>query len=133
MRVARTSMTWLVALVAILAVAGLSVGCGGGGGGGGAPSNPVYTYSGVVLDSSGNALPNVIVTFDSTGPSATTGASGQFSLSVPSADLSPTGIDTLVVTNSSGVNEGSLTLPAGTKGATGLTIKVGPPPPPAGL
>jgi len=132
MRVDRTSMKWIVALVGLLATASMLAGCGGGGGGGGSSTPSTFSYSGTVEDQSTppNPIAGVTVVFDSTSFTSTTTSTGTFSITgVPAADVSSTANE-LTVQNSAGVTEGTSALPANAPSESGIVIKIGPPPPP---
>jgi hypothetical protein len=105
-------------------------GCGGGGNSGGsAPAPQTTTFTGTVLNSSGSPVAGASIVFDNIGPVSTvTNNQGQFTLTVPNADI--TGTDTLTAFTSQGILLQMQNLTA----STSVTIIVpSAPPPPTNL
>jgi hypothetical protein len=129
---------WVRVLLAVTAALALLAGCGGGGGGGGSTGGGttagVATLTGTLQDkTTGILLQNRTVTVQGTGLSGVSNAQGQFSIAgVPTTTV------TLIVTDSVGVQDGTIVVNVGrlsggaTRTAGSLILDLGalPAPPP---
>jgi hypothetical protein len=120
MRVDRTSVKWVAALLGLSATALALSGCGGGGGGGGT-ATPSYTYSGKVTGES-ESVSGFKVVYNATSYEATLNSGGTFSISVPVSKIG-SGTDVLNVYDTSGDEVGIYTIST-TGSVSGIAITV---------